>query len=1415
MSRTDRVWDDAVSMGQENHRTIQLARHHCLNIDFVEFGGGQGMAEDATGLPINMRQVRCPVAIGGASANLSLIVGDFYRANCVGCSLRRPTGVVPNLATVMEERAEASVRQAALRETEVATAHEQWTARGERRRAVAAAGGEAMADAVANIALLDVEPGTDPDPDAQDAARERLAALADRAPQVFTPEAVGLAIDLVARAGVAQQVLEPLRRLARTRREFAEDVVRAALVVLRRGPVTAAGRCVADFHELVSAEDLDEQVCRSLVLLAGAPQRDDWGHSRPNEAADPTGLRAAAGLAPQVVTRVVRQMLPSPAPPVSLILPTAGPHRSVATSFDRAAAGGAVTALAATHPHVAAGMVPDLILDLAVAPDDDYDDPALPAVTRALAVMLVLGVGDVAKAAGEAGRTGSAELRAALFHVFTRTAEMLNADSQWREPGDPMPDADRQTEVLGTLLTLVVARLSGDWGDDVRVEAADLLERLARLDARWMLVNLPAMLGGLLALVDDLKTPPPTMLDVISADPPELRAMEQFGRTTAIGSAASTVVDAVAAAAAAGPLTAVATVTKLIADERDTDRGPEVVWRLLRPLGRIGRRHGDEPGVLQAILPTLHSYLVDSDASLRAQAIDQWVEIGTAHQLPSSLTDLLPALTADEYVLVVRAVLRAARRLDWPDTERNCLLQHAVVVLQHADPASNREMVKEAIAAATWLARGEEPLLAAVEALALERATELDRYALREVLERSWLPTTTRGPRMAELRLRQAADPAINQRFNRRDDAVVCALLDCGVGLRDLPIADLTRAARDFAPQSPHRSAEFAEVAWRAARPADAATMMRAVAETIPDQPVFGWQKRFTELMAAAAAADAAAAAGQDWRPDAARAARAAADLSHEGKSSDLLAAATAAAEVRRLLSGDPVSRPGERRGPAGDAPGDPAEECRGRAQALKRVGKALAEAAPQATATCAYLRGIAALCEIATHLLLRDAAVLDADTAATAAHATAVQRRAELLGTELTARFDCGDPLVGPLLAQLEGVAGLPPGTAAAPRLAEWARLPLPLPVVKGPRRVSRSGSPDTSTNAENRGKDRRPIAVVLSSVDGRLVTGPEVLSPNVVHELTVEVQTGPWPDWADRLDGELLTHLTPTDITTPTFSWHRDEHTGDGETYKQSGPLVLRFGVPSGRPAPPFRVRLTWRGKSDGRPRSQSLDVTGHRELRLRPFDATRDMLTDYPVFDERLLDLYERLARSGYDGDQLQAFCRLLTAICRIGLRLTWDKEYRRGARVTERKFHDDLYNRLLAEPELEGRLERGSPLALGFLDVRHDGITAELKVERKTPVTQKSAPKYIGQPTQYAAADGARLSILTILDMSPKVLPIATPENYLFEMGPQHHGLENPEAPSLVATLIVNGNMPTPSSWSRRRTPIAEDADSGKP
>jgi hypothetical protein len=256
------MWDEAVRMGRENQQIIEFARRHCLNMEFVQ-SGGRGMVEEQTGLPVDMRQIRCPVAFGGMASNLSLIIDDFYRDHCVGCVRHRPTGEVPNLATVIGGRNAEAARQAALRDAEVARAREQWRGRAELRRAVAASGGEAMADAVANIAVLDAEPGTDIEPAAREAARERLSALAERAPQVFTPEVVSLATDLIAVVVVTQELLDPLRRLASRRPEFAVGVLRAALRALRGGPVVQAGRCVADLAKLLSIRDVDEQVCRS------------------------------------------------------------------------------------------------------------------------------------------------------------------------------------------------------------------------------------------------------------------------------------------------------------------------------------------------------------------------------------------------------------------------------------------------------------------------------------------------------------------------------------------------------------------------------------------------------------------------------------------------------------------------------------------------------------------------------------------------------------------------------------------------------------------------------------------------------------------------------------------------------------------------------------------------------------------------------------------------------------------------------------------------------------------------------------------------------------------------------------------------------------------------------------------------
>ncbi len=1396
-SSVERVWDDAVRMGLRNQETIELARRHCLNMQFVP-SGGRGMAEAETGLPIDMRQIRCPVALGSMSSNLPWIAADFYRDHCVGCTQRRPTGEVPNLATAVEETDAATAAAHADEQARLVRERADWERRVDERRSLGSSSGEAMAGVLRDIDMLDSDPIAPMSQEEREAARARVSTLADRAPGLFTADVVAAAVALVETAGRGDELLDALRRLARRRPEFAADTARAAVVALRAGRSTWAGPCVAELIGEVGVKAVDEEVCLSLVQLAGAPALNDFGRSRPNRANDPTGLQAVAGVAPEVVARVLQSMLPPPAAPRGLVLPASEPPPRPVRAHDRAAAAGAVRALAGTSPDLAASLVDVLVLDLALPPDDEYNDPALPAIERTLAALLVLDVGDVPASVDTAGRHGDRELRERLLRMLSFAADTIAPNPRWREPGDPTPDEARRAAVTDTLFAAAAARVGGDWGDDARFGGARLIETLAEHDPLAMLPRTPALLGAVLDLLDAERAPAPARLDVVSREPAAIRALEQMNRSSAITAAISRVLHAIESVAAADAAAVCAALVDLITDERDTDRGSDLLWWLLRTLGRIGRRHGDEPRVLRIVLPTLHSYLVAGDALLRGRAIDAWVEIASAHALPSSLVDLLPALTKDATIAVARAVARAAARLDWPEAERPGLLYHALQLLYGVDPSNHADAMKDAIYAATWLSRdADEPVRAAVEQVILEAAARLDGYDLRDALRSRWLPQTDRSPQMARLRLRQALDPQINDRWNAREDEELCALLACGPGLAGLTDAELTEVALALAPEDPLAVAEIAEVAWRAGRPGAAAAIMATFLAATPDQPAFASRRLLIDLVRAAADGDADAAARRDWQPAAARVAAAVATLTADHDSDvrrATAASATAGVEVRRLLAGD------------GDPTGrDPADAARARADAVAAAGDALADASPHATDTGGYLRALAAACDVAAHLLRADAAALDADRDGAAAHADAASRRAAVILDDLEARFAADDPLAAPLRARLAAVAGISPGAPAGPVLEDWVALSIPLPIVVGSRRRpgARGGTPAPAPVDGH--ASPTPVAVVLASLDGQLVTGPEVLRSGRVYDLGIEVQAGPWPDWADRLDAELLTHLTAAEITTPEFSWGRADHTGDGETYAKTGPLVLRFTLGPGQPAPPLLFRVTWRGHRDGERVTQTLDLTGHRELRLRPYDATRDRSTDYPIFDERLLGLYDALARAGYDADQLQAFCRLLTSICRAGLRMTWDRRYRRGTKVSERQFHDDLHDRLVADPELGGRVDRGSPLALGYLDVRHDGITAELKVERKTPVTRDTAPKYMGQPTQYAAADGARLSILTILDMSPKVLPIGTPENYLFTLEPRLHGLANPEAPSLVTVLIVNGNLPTPSSWSRRRLP----------
>lgn len=1417
-------FDDSVRRGTANKEAIRLAGHHCTHLALTPWGGGgRGLMEVATDLPLDMRRVECPVALGeSAGSNYEQLALDFYASNCSNCSERRPTGQVPNLATLWEERdaADRSRNEAADAATRVA--HAKWKERVARRMALRTLSDTLNVSALEEIDAVDVDPLLLGDVQVITTAVQRLVALATQAPGHFSDTTIDHLFSLV-RDHQLFDLLDPLRQLANLQPELGVRAFQAAEEVLQSHPHTSAARTVADLEVLMERDGLavSDAAVRNLIVLAGSRSTYRLSGFRPVvQSNDPTGLRAVANQRPSLVEEALRNMLPRPRPrgihlPRTYVEP---PHVS---DLERQAAAGAIEELAQTHAQLTDRLLEDLISSLRVRVEDEYDVSIYGSAHRALAVMLLSGNDRVLTAVAESGAHATRAERQSLMTVIWQATGLLDPDER-RSGRARLSISEAQAESMtGSLVGFLAQRLSGDWDADAVFEAADYLEGLARDNPQRMLPHLSSVVGALLDIVE--RSQQPTARSLLLGDQAlaSQDSADLFTSLNSLESGASRLTSAIEYMAAEDPVHVVDALVVTIASERDTDRCDEVTRRLIRALGTIGARQGDAPGVLQSILPTLHTYVVDVASGPRVAALEAWTNIASHHDLPSSLQDLLPVLVDDWIVGVADAVTAAATRLEWSAEDEKVLLLHAVKLMQSVDLSRHFDTFRRALGTARTLSNRRpdgDAVTARIEVVALNIAVkaELMDHQVSRLLDIAWQSRdAAESPQLARFRFRDLPRRTLGIRHGDAPEDALVAVLSSGKGLLGIDPATFVEVAAAHAPAYTFGVGEYVEIAMRVASPALAIDALKAAIERVPVQPshrdeltILDLWLRFaewneihrshtdpaaTETVLSALIAETSETSNGFVRHQCEEVA-----IRHYLRN-ELLGVPSSAA-VKSVATPLVTAQPLE----AVDAElaEDPASgPFIVRANNLLGAARVLRTRTPWHTHSGAYVRLLAQTAEVSAHLLLATAGRAHANLTLAEAHRDAARLRSTSIRDGVDEALPFGDPLgdeIRRLLSQLDQITELTDPRAQLP--GADALLPL---IQIHPEVEDRHGPDPWESRASDTDEDQPPIAVALLSIDGQLITGPSVLSP-AVHTLSLEAHTDTWPDWAQSLNVAFLTHMHPSELQLPAWTWARGDESARPGTYLGQGPLQARFALAPTEPGLPIRLQMTWRGTDqDGQPKSLRADIAGHREFRLRPYDPVRDSTTAFPVLDERLLVLLERLALAGHNHQQLQAFARLLTAICREGAQMTWSKRYAKGTRVLEREFHNDLHNALLTDPNLHGRVDRGDSLALGYLDTRHDGITAELKVERRVPVTPDSARKYISQAAQYAAADGARLAILVILDLSPKTLPAGTPDDYVFLLEPQQHAIDESVVTSTVAVVIVNGNFPVPSWFSRRK------------
>jgi hypothetical protein len=476
----------------------------------------------------------------------------------------------------------------------------------------------------------------------------------------------------------------------------------------------------------------------------------------------------------------------------------------------------------------------------------------------------------------------------------------------------------------------------------------------------------------------------------------------------------------------------------------------------------------------------------------------------------------------------------------------------------------------------------------------------------------------------------------------------------------------------------------------------------------------------------------------------------------------------------------------------------DRAEALNGASALCRKVS---GEEARGATAT--RWAAMAQLLDATADLCRWDTAVTGAEQDADR-HQRAAARKAEA-ATKLLAR---GTTAVD--AAALAGIADKIRKTSdfgqIDPILAALAKVRLPLTAIE-PRRNVRSQTRSRSPQADNATQQPKPRAVLIFMIDGVPISDLVRVRPDHVHRISVLMRVLDWP--VDR----------PNATIRLTSVW--------SDSVFQAPPLtVARPGSDAQDPiAVEGEIELILRALDDQAFRLQpqviladetgdeqmEVEVLGYRDLGITAFDLTLDPMTGSAAVDARFHEILSQV-RNVVAKDELEAFARFYAAVTRAATAIQAQNIFREGTSVDEAAFQQEMERRLMADPTLEGRLER-TQQAGGITDLVHDGLVCELKVERSKPVSLEDAASYLGQPIQYASGKQKQLSLLCILDMSPKKLPPGILANTMGAFEPSLHGLDDPMYSSTVGVLIIPGNLPVPSKWSGRDV-AAEPAGGGE-
>ncbi|MDE0268387.1 MAG: hypothetical protein OXI96_05035 [Acidimicrobiaceae bacterium] len=352
----------------------------------------------------------------------------------------------------------------------------------------------------------------------------------------------------------------------------------------------------------------------------------------------------------------------------------------------------------------------------------------------------------------------------------------------------------------------------------------------------------------------------------------------------------------------------------------------------------------------------------------------------------------------------------------------------------------------------------------------------------------------------------------------------------------------------------------------------------------------------------------------------------------------------------------------------------------------------------------------------------------------------------------------------------------------------ATLSRVPLPPRVTP----LFKNTQSPFQSQADDDPPEEMPTAAIVVRFQGEPVMRPTILQPGAMHQFEVEARVKHWPEEADQLEVEFITLLPESYLYASDLNFTR-------EALQQS--LEVRVAgerLPSNPP-----LELTAHAAFLHADQRITARLTGNTTLELSTFDPETTTLKNMPIVARRVHQMMYELnnALPVMCTEDKQDVRLLLEGVLRFA-HTVLDDRLDADVDVNEAWFQKELSFFLQADPNIGARLDKQASRAGGVTDLLLDRIVLELKVEKTRVISmQEARQRFVGQPTQYAAANDSQVSLVAVLDASKKPAPAGVMGNEIEWVYPEVVSGENPRFPAMVGIIIIRAGFPRPSDYSR--------------